>query len=113
MNDEIIVISDNIQRDLREFKNQFNEYISKMKTYGIIELKNGNILKFYSNGNLVGLRNFKYYSEIYEHFLKYQNKDLQHRMNKAIEYIEEYQYLIVDNDSKEELLEILRGVDDE
>lgn len=109
MNDEIIVVSDNIKRDLREFKNQFNEYISKMKTYGIIELKNGNILKFYSNGNLVGLRNFKYYGEIYEDFLKYQNKDLQHRIKKAIEYIEQEEWNTEYDNKLLEILEVENG----
>ena len=49
-------------------------------------------------------------------FINTQNKlihDLEMNISKAIKFIEEYQYLIVDSDSKEELLEILRGTKDE
>ena len=96
MNEEIIVISDNIQRDLREFKNQFNEYVSKIKTYGIIELKNGNILRFYSNKNLVGIRRYRYYEEIYNDYLGYQNKQLQQERDKYKSNAEKLEKIILE-----------------
>ena len=52
-------------------------------------------------------------AKIYQELIDRENYELKQRINKAIEYIEEYHYLIVDYDSKEELLKILRGEENE
>lgn len=52
------------------------------------------------------------FTDINVHFIEPETDKLRDRINKAIDYIEKYQYLIVDKDSREELLEILRGVDE-
>lgn len=77
MNEEYIYVKTNdVQKDMYEFVNQFGDEISSVTYVGnTIKLKNGVIYRFVYT--TIGIRKYYTYTEIYNHHLKFQSKKLQ------------------------------------
>ncbi len=93
---EIIVITDSPKNDIYDLKECLNEIIEQIYSNKVV-LKDGTILKFHSNKNMVGIHNYYYFREIFEHFLKVKNKQLQQENKKLNDAIQTYDILLKSN----------------
>ena len=84
MNDEIkeiLVISNSPARDIQEFSRYCKSYIDKCESHKIY-MKDGYILRFHSSHNLVGVRKYYLYHEIFETYLKNHITNLQQKIER-------------------------------
>ena len=94
---EISVISNNITRDIQEFSRYCKSYIDKCESRKIY-MKDGYILRFHSSHNLVGVRKYYLYHEIFETYLKNCITNLQEENEK----LKKLEYKFFDNSGDEE-----------
>lgn len=109
MNEEYIYVKTNdVQKDMHDFVSQFGDEIAYISyPENIIKLKNSIIYRF--TYTLIGIRKYYSYTEVCNHHLKLQNKNLQQEnqqlkdnWNKLKEFIakEYYMYLPLEATTK-------------
>lgn len=102
---EIVVISSYPERDIQEFITYFKPYIDKYK-YPKLYLKDGHILRFQSNNNLIGVRKHYYYSEIFKSYSRSCITTLQQeieRLNNIIKNLDKmFEYYFIGNKKYDE-----------
>ena len=86
---EITVISNSPANDIHEFVRTCGIFVESYRPNEII-LKSGNILKFRPNPKLPGIRNYYYYKEVFESYLK---QYIRHLENQNVEQDKEIERL--------------------
>lgn len=86
---EITVISNSPANDIHEFVRTCGIFVESYRPNEII-LKSGNILKFCSDPKLPGIRNYYYYKEVFESYLK---QYIRHLENQNVEQDKEIHQL--------------------
>lgn len=86
---EIIVKSNSPANDIHEFVRTCGIFVESYRPNEII-LKSGNILKFCSDPKLPGIRNYYYYKEVFESYLK---QYIRHLENQNVEQDKEIHQL--------------------
>lgn len=91
MNEEYIYVKTNdVQKDMHDFVSQFGDEIAYISyPENIIKLKNSIIYRF--TYTLIGIRKYYSYTEVCNHHLKLQNKNLQQENQQLKEQLEKYQ----------------------
>lgn len=94
MNEEYIYVkTDAVQKDMRDFVNQFGDEISSLSYVGnTIKLKNGVVYRF--TYNTIGIRKYYTYIEIYIYHLELKSKKLKQENQQLKERLQEKENII-------------------
>lgn len=106
MSEEYIYVKTNdVQKDMHDFVNQFGDEISSVSYVGdTIKLKNGVVYRF--TDNTIGIRKYYTYIEIYIYHLEFKSKKMQQENQKLKEEIERLKKeLYTANMTEEEMFE--------
>lgn len=93
----LYVISNDVKRDIMEFRCDFDEMIKSCSTDTIVLKNGGNILIFTKTDNFIGIRRYIYYNRLYNDFLKYKNRQLKEQNEK----LEQQKQQVIDYCKKE------------
>lgn len=97
MNEEYIYVKTNdVQKDMYEFVNQFGDEISSLSYVGnTIKLKNGVVYRF--TYNTIGIRKYYTYIEIYIYHLEFKSKKLKQENQKLKGSLQTHEILLKAN----------------
>ena len=97
MSEEYIYVKTNdVQKDMHDFVNQFGDEISSLSYVGnTIKLKNGVVYRF--TYNTIGIRKYCTYTEIYNHHLEFKFNKLQKENKQLKGSLQTYEILLKAN----------------